>query len=311
MSLKEVNCGSNALFVIGAHALSTEDEEVMGLLLGKLDYDKRNGIAERANIFKVLPLSRTDKRADRVEVDSSQLAIASEEAEADGLTVVGWYHSHPHITAAPSHVDAQTQGQYQALDSGFVGLICAAFQGDRHDLPPSLKVIAFQSDDTTNQPGGIFSASSSNANSQRGSEEPPSYNDLISTTRGATTIRRLWRSREIPLNLTGDFHQSTSSSSSLKALAKLQDALLQEETQSFSFYVNDITFSATSSRIFCNAVFQQSLALLTVDSLTPLLHVAAAKLIAAKKRVQDLKSKRDSLLLLLRQQQQTVSEHKE
>jgi hypothetical protein len=41
--------------------------------------------------------------------------------------VIGWYHSHPHITVQPSHVDVRTQGQYQAMDPGFLGLIFSCF----------------------------------------------------------------------------------------------------------------------------------------------------------------------------------------
>jgi BRCA1/BRCA2-containing complex subunit 3 len=41
--------------------------------------------------------------------------------------VVGWYHSHPHITVLPSHVDVRTQAMYQMLDPGFIGLIISPF----------------------------------------------------------------------------------------------------------------------------------------------------------------------------------------
>ena len=43
------------------------------------------------------------------------------------LRVVGWYHSHPHITVWPSHVDLQTQAQYQTMERTFVGLIFSCF----------------------------------------------------------------------------------------------------------------------------------------------------------------------------------------
>ena len=41
------------------------------------------------------------------------------------------YHSHPHITVLPSHVDVRTQAAYQQLDQGFVGVIISAFSGVR------------------------------------------------------------------------------------------------------------------------------------------------------------------------------------
>lgn len=37
------------------------------------------------------------------------------------------YHSHPHITVLPSHVDVRTQAMYQGLDEGFIGLIFSVF----------------------------------------------------------------------------------------------------------------------------------------------------------------------------------------
>jgi proteasome lid subunit RPN8/RPN11 len=52
---------------------------------------------------------------DRVECSGAQMAEVALQAEkitaATGRTtrVVGWYHSHPHITVFPSHVDVDTQ----------------------------------------------------------------------------------------------------------------------------------------------------------------------------------------------------------
>lgn len=74
---------------------------------------------------------------DRVEASPEQLAAAASTAEqltaASGrrTRVVGWVHSHPHITVLPSHVDVATQAAYQQLDAGFVGLIVSAFDDAR------------------------------------------------------------------------------------------------------------------------------------------------------------------------------------
>jgi JAB1/Mov34/MPN/PAD-1 ubiquitin protease len=52
---------------------------------------------------------------DRVECSGTQMADVALQAEKiteeTGRTtrVVGWYHSHPHITVQPSHVDVNTQ----------------------------------------------------------------------------------------------------------------------------------------------------------------------------------------------------------
>uniref|UniRef100_A0A7N0RGP5 MPN domain-containing protein n=1 Tax=Kalanchoe fedtschenkoi TaxID=63787 RepID=A0A7N0RGP5_KALFE len=60
--------------------------------------------------------------------------------------VIGWYHSHPHITVLPSHVDVRTQAMYQLLDSGFIGLIFSCFSEDVTKVG-RIQVIAFQSSD--------------------------------------------------------------------------------------------------------------------------------------------------------------------
>jgi BRCA1/BRCA2-containing complex subunit 3 len=50
-----------------------------------------------------------------VEISPEQLSVALTEIErlakltGGTLRVVGWYHSHPHITVRPSHVDVHTQ----------------------------------------------------------------------------------------------------------------------------------------------------------------------------------------------------------
>jgi len=60
----------------------------------------------------------------------SRCAAAAEQFTHQGgvrTRVIGWYHSHPHITVLPSHVDIKTQATYQMLDDGFVGLIFSTF----------------------------------------------------------------------------------------------------------------------------------------------------------------------------------------
>ena len=66
------------------------------------------------NNLMVDPIRRTTKEKDRVEIDAVDLATASQKAENACLRVVGRYHSHPHITFHPSHIDLSTQYSYQA-----------------------------------------------------------------------------------------------------------------------------------------------------------------------------------------------------
>ena len=151
MSLAHCTLAKECAFCVVAHALSTEKQEVMGLLFGRWD-------GPHAFIEEAHPLARTDRRADRVEVKPEQLAKAASIAESRGLRIVGWYHSHPHITAAPSHVDVRTQRAYQVLDDRFVGIIAACFPGVDGAAAargaPAVTLAAFQAR-STSEPGAF------------------------------------------------------------------------------------------------------------------------------------------------------------
>ena len=144
-TLTHVLIEPNAYYACISHALSIESEEIMGVLLGEWNDEDAPTIV---NITSILPLQRDNKvRArDRVEVNPNHMIAAQQEAERIGARVVGWYHSHPHITVLPSHVDSRTQGSLQSLGSGFVGLIFEAFSNDPRTGIGSLNAIAFQSD---------------------------------------------------------------------------------------------------------------------------------------------------------------------
>ncbi|CAN6441830.1 unnamed protein product [Victoria cruziana] len=79
MSLTAVRISEEVWLTCLAHALSTETEEVMGLLLGDIQYG-RNGSAT-ALIWGASPQPRSDRRKDRVETNPEQLAAASAQAE--------------------------------------------------------------------------------------------------------------------------------------------------------------------------------------------------------------------------------------
>ncbi|XP_036025512.1 lys-63-specific deubiquitinase BRCC36-like [Onychomys torridus] len=168
--VRAVHLESDAFLVCLNHALSTEKEEVMGLCIGELNDDTRSvskltyagtemgAVAEKmdapvriVHIHSVIILRRSDKTKDRVEISPEQLSAASIEAERSAeqtgrpLRVVGWYHSHPHITVWPSHVDIHTQAMYQMMDQGFVGLIFACFIEDKTSKTGRVLYTCFQS----------------------------------------------------------------------------------------------------------------------------------------------------------------------
>ncbi|CAN8188420.1 unnamed protein product [Coccothraustes coccothraustes] len=153
MAVQAVHLEADAFLVCLNHALSTEKEEVMGLCIGEVDTNRI------VHIHSVIILRRSDKRKDRVEISPEQLSAASTEAEISfsrdssrlakmtgrPMRVVGWYHSHPHITVWPSHVDVRTQAMYQMMDQGFVGLIFSCFIEDKNTKTGRILYTCFQS----------------------------------------------------------------------------------------------------------------------------------------------------------------------
>lgn len=101
-------------------------------------------------VYGICHLERSDKRGDRVEISPEQLSLAAMEAEKIAeetgrpTSVVGWYHSHPHMTCRPSHVDLRYQGDYQMLDPGFVGLIFSVFNEDTQNSKSRIQLHAWQ-----------------------------------------------------------------------------------------------------------------------------------------------------------------------
>lgn len=159
MSLHRVRVAEDVFRACTVHSLTTEKEEIMGLLLGdileeKLDeqttHDPLQNKQLVAHVWALSIQVRSDKQRDRVELSPQAVSLASEEADrlsrelGRPTRVIGWYHSHPQFTVFPSHVDLRTQLEHQFLDAGFVGLIFGCFNknpfhGQRFEM------IAFQS----------------------------------------------------------------------------------------------------------------------------------------------------------------------
>ncbi|KAI9499455.1 JAB1/Mov34/MPN/PAD-1 ubiquitin protease-domain-containing protein [Zychaea mexicana] len=161
--LMKVLIPSSVYHIILSHALSTEKEEVIGMLIGEWQGLKNTNpfMSNRAlaSVEAVSLLTRSDKRKDRVEIAPEQLHLAALEAEQVGkrlgrkMCVIGWYHSHPHITVFPSHVDLRTQLSQQYLDSHFFGIIVSCFDSSS-DHTQRVQITCFQSE---NAPDGTVS----------------------------------------------------------------------------------------------------------------------------------------------------------
>jgi len=149
--LGSVQVTSEVMNACWTHAHSNEKEEVMGLLIGQIVNCKDDGL-EILKITAVKIIRRLTKQRDRVEIEDNQLMQAAEFAEklfdesGAPLRVLGWYHSHPHITVWPSHVDLRTQANYQGMDKHFVGLIFSVFNYDANTGVDTREVTAFQTD---------------------------------------------------------------------------------------------------------------------------------------------------------------------
>ncbi|XP_023024363.1 lys-63-specific deubiquitinase BRCC36 [Leptinotarsa decemlineata] len=143
--LRKVILNSDVYTLCVQHALTTEKQEIMGLLVGEVD-----DIKCISKISACVTLHRSDKQPDRVEISPEQLCTASMYADQLSkkldrpMRVLGWYHSHPHITVWPSHVDTRTQAVYQTMDPLFVGLIFSVFQNDSRSLNNLIQVTCFQ-----------------------------------------------------------------------------------------------------------------------------------------------------------------------
>ncbi|KAF5278789.1 hypothetical protein FQR65_LT15517 [Abscondita terminalis] len=143
--LRNVYLSSDVYAICLQHALTTEKEEVMGLLIGEVDQQ-----SAASHITACIILHRSDKQPDRVEISPEQLCQASIYAEElakklnKPMQVLGWYHSHPHITVCPSHVDLGTQSTYQILDPLFVGLIFSVYGTESRCISSKVEVTCFQ-----------------------------------------------------------------------------------------------------------------------------------------------------------------------
>ena len=105
---EEFELGINAELAekIRAHGVETYPYECCGALLGR----ENNSGGDRGIAREVLGLfplvnRRDDSPRNRFAVTSEDVRDAEKAATAQGLEVIGWYHSHPDHPARPSDFD--------------------------------------------------------------------------------------------------------------------------------------------------------------------------------------------------------------
>uniref|UniRef100_A0A493TV11 BRCA1/BRCA2-containing complex subunit 3 n=1 Tax=Anas platyrhynchos platyrhynchos TaxID=8840 RepID=A0A493TV11_ANAPP len=299
MAVQAVHLEADAFLVCLNHALSTEKEEVMGLCIGQVPRGAPGGrrgwlggcggwwgagstgpcaplpsrlspqvdAGRVVHVQSVIILRRSDKRKDRVEISPEQLSAASTEAEISlGMTgrpmrVVGWYHSHPHITVWPSHVDVRTQAMYQMMDQGFVGLIFSCFIEDKNTKTGRILYTCFQS-----------------IQAQKSSE----------TLSFVCEYERI----EIPIHVVP---HETIGKVCLESAVELPKILCQEEQDAYR-RIHSLTHLDSVTKIHNGSVFTKNLCSQMSAISGPLLQWLEDRLEQNKQRVQELQQEKERLL---------------
>ncbi|KAH7941431.1 hypothetical protein HPB49_013680 [Dermacentor silvarum] len=173
------------------------------------------------------------------------------------MRVLGWYHSHPHITVWPSHVDVQTQAIYQMMDEGFVGLIFSVFSEDATSKLNQVQVTCFQSVN------------------QASNGEPQRY------------VRM-----EIPLHIVPSTHISNAC---LDALVRLPEILCQEEQDMYSM-TKQVPGLDLLTRMHNNSVFVKALCNIAESVSGPLLQSLENRLRQNRDKIERMRAEKEELL---------------
>ena len=97
---------------IRAHAARDYPHECCGFLVGKSLVGKSPADSEGGDtmtVARVVPAAnlRDDSPRNRFEIDPGELVKTDRAARAEGLGVIGFYHSHPDAPARPSEFDRE------------------------------------------------------------------------------------------------------------------------------------------------------------------------------------------------------------
>ncbi|NXD96191.1 BRCC3 deubiquitinase, partial [Chaetorhynchus papuensis] len=314
MAVQAVHLEADAFLVCLNHALSTEKEEVMGLCIGEVppaEGRPRGGAGGGAayrgcglrgavdtsrivHIHSVIILRRSDKRKDRVEISPEQLSAASTEAEISfsrdssrlarrPMRVVGWYHSHPHITVWPSHVDVRTQAMYQMMDQGFVGLIFSCFIEDKNTKVGNLKM-ATTPPALEAEPSGLHLT----IKIQDKYVEIKCFPLPVSSGLCSQKYERI----EIPIHVVP---HETIGKVCLESAVELPKILCQEEQDAYR-RIHSLTHLDSVTKIHNGSVFTKNLCSQMSAISGPLLQWLEDRLEQNKQRVQELQQEKEQLL---------------
>jgi proteasome lid subunit RPN8/RPN11 len=89
---------------IERHGAATYPEECCGVLIGR---SREDGVGATVERLLSVDNERQDSRGNRFLIHPETVLAAEREARRAGLTIVGYYHSHPDHPAEPSEFDRE------------------------------------------------------------------------------------------------------------------------------------------------------------------------------------------------------------
>lgn len=295
MSTNHVRLNSDVFFVCLTHALCTEREEVMGLLIGEIDSQNVS------HVCSVIMLRRSDKRKDRVEISPEQLSAASTQAEALAealkreIRVIGWYHSHPHITVWPSHVDVATQASYQLMEPMFVGLIFSVFED-----PLKERERSGEQSRISRESGSAGQGPENNREEKQARVQVTCFQSKRSPEGGETPV---YSRVEVPLHIVPVSHIS---SICLDPLVQLPLIFCDEEEGAYSMTTQYELDNLT--KLLNSTVYTKSLCHIGQVISGPLLQALELRLINNELKLKRLQKKKEELVAtLVRLQNECIS----
>lgn len=131
------------------------DSEIIGLLGGRYSTEEKCIYIQAA--FPCKATDRADSGQTDVEMDAIGQIFTTEAIMNHGMSIVGWYHSHPDFQPTPSITDIENQASYQKLFQGgdhslkvspFVGLIVGTYDVKNPTSQSVMKWFHVQSRDT-------------------------------------------------------------------------------------------------------------------------------------------------------------------
>ena len=115
-----MNIHQSAIEAIQAHGADGYPNEICGFMLGPKGDGEVTEVRPARNII-------VERSRDRYEIDPRDHIRTQREADAAGLDIVGYYHSHPDHPAQPSRFDTERAW------AGYVYLIVSVQEGQPVD----------------------------------------------------------------------------------------------------------------------------------------------------------------------------------